>query len=191
MEMTVAFSPEDIKSENRTFRFVLTFSVMFIFWVLLSAWSVYFPEPYDFTKVSRGFFSALIVALLTWEIFVPRRGDKVLLIVQRLIPYMAWEIWQIYLAAVDVAKRILGILDIDPQIVEFDTPILKSDFAFLAFATSVTLTPGTVTILVDPERGRYTCHAIAKGPADGLAVDQGMQKYVAWVFMEEQKEGEK
>ena len=182
MEMTVAFSPEDLKRENRTFRMVLTFSVMFIFWLLLSAWSVYFPEPYDFTKVSRGVLAALIVTFLTWEMFVPRRGDKVLLTVKRLIPYICWEIWQIYLAAVDVAKRILGILPIDPRIVEFDTPMLKSDFAMLAFATSVTLTPGTVTILVDPEKRRYTCHAIAKEPGDSLAVDQGMQKYVGWVF---------
>ena len=105
-----------------------------------------------------------------------------LLTVQRLIPYIGWEIWQIYLAAVDVAKRILGILPIDPQIIEFDTPMLRSDFAFLAFADSITLTPGTVTILVDPERGRYTVHAIAKEPADSLTVDQGMQKYVGWVF---------
>jgi len=31
---------------------------------------------------------------------------------------------------------------------------------------------------MEPERGRYIVHAIAKGPADSLTVDQTMQKKV-------------
>jgi multicomponent Na+:H+ antiporter subunit E len=174
----------DTKEESRTFKIILTFCVMFIFWLLLSAWTVYLPEPYDFTKLSRGVLVALIVTFLTYELFVPGRGENVLLKTQRFIPYLGWEIWQIYLATIDVTKRVFGILPIDPQIIEFDTT-LRSDFALLALADSITLTPGTITILVDPERGRYTVHSIAKEPADSLTVDQGMQKYVGWVFMEE------
>jgi multicomponent Na+:H+ antiporter subunit E len=175
----------DMKVESRTFKMVLTFCVMFIFWVLLSAWTVYLPEPYDFTKVSRGVMAALIVTLLTYEIFVPCRGEKVLLKLSRFIPYLGWELWQIYLATVDVAKRVFGILEVDPQVIEFDTT-LRSDFALISFANSITLTPGTITIdIPDPERGRFIVHAIAKGPADSLTVDQTMQKKVGYVFLEE------
>jgi multicomponent Na+:H+ antiporter subunit E len=172
------------ENKNRTFSFVLTFCVMFVFWLLLSAWTVYLPEPYDFPKVARGVLAALIVAFLTHEIFVPSRGDKVLPKLQRFIAYVGWELWQIYLATIDVAKRVLGILPVDPLIIEFDTT-LRSDFALVTFANSITLTPGTITIDVDPERGRYIVHAIDKGPADSLTVDQTMQKKVGYVFMEE------
>lgn len=157
---------------------------MFIFWLLLSAWTVYLPEPYDFTKISRGVLVASIVTFLTYEIFVPSRGEKVLLKTRRFIPYVGWELWQIYLATIDVTKRVFGILEVDPQVIEFDTT-LRSDFALVTFADSITLTPGTITIDVDPERGRYIVHAIAKGPADSLTIDQTMQKKVGYVFMEE------
>jgi multicomponent Na+:H+ antiporter subunit E len=174
----------DTREENRTFKIVLTFCVMFIFWLLLSAWTIYLPEPYDLSKVSRGILAALIVTFLTYEMFVPSRGEKVLLKLRRFIPYLGWELWQIYLATIDVTKRVLGILPIDPRIIEFDTT-LRSDFALLTFANSITLTPGTITIDVVPERGRYTVHAIAKEPADSLTEDQSMQKKVGHVFMEE------
>jgi multicomponent Na+:H+ antiporter subunit E len=173
------------KKESRAFSIILTFCVMFIFWLLLSAWTIYLPEPYDLSKVvSRGVLAALTVTLLTYELFVPSRGDKVLLKVRRLIPYVAWELWQIYLATIDIAKRVFGILPVDPRIIEFDTT-LRSDFALVTFANSITLTPGTITIDVEPERGHYIVHAIAKEPADSLTVDQTMQKKVGHVFMEE------
>ena len=157
---------------------------MFILWLLLSAWTIYLPEPYDFSKVSRGVMVSLIVTFLTYELFVPCRGKDVLLKLRRFIPYLGWELWQIYLATVDVAKRVYGILEVDPRIIEFDTT-LRSDFALVTFANSITLTPGTITIDVEPERGRYTVHAIAKGPAESLTIDQTMQKKVGFVFMEE------
>jgi len=173
-----------MKEEDRRFSIILTFCIMFMFWLLLSAWTVYLPEPYDFSKVSRGVLAALIVTFLTYEMFVPGRGTKVLLKLRRFIPYVGWELWQIYLATIDVTKRVFGILEVDPQVIEFDTT-LRSDFALVTFANSITLTPGTITIDVEPERGRYIVHAIAKGPAESLTVDQTMQKKVGYVFMEE------
>jgi len=162
---------------------------MFAFWMILSAWTVYLVEPYDlFIVSSKGILAALIVSFLTYEIFMPSRGENVLLKLRRFIPYVGWELWQIYLATIDVAKRVFGLLEVDPQIIEFDTT-LRSDIALVTFANSITLTPGTITIDIEPERGRYTVHAIAKGPADSLTLDQTMQKKVGYVFMEEE-EGE-
>lgn len=170
---------------NKTFSIILTFCIMFAFWMLLSAWTVYLVEPYDlFIVSSKGILAAIIVSFLTYEIFVPRRGENVILKLRRFIPYVGWELWQIYLATIDVAKRVYGILEVDPQIIEFDTT-LRSDFALVTFGNSITLTPGTITIDIEPERGRYIVHAIAKGPADSLTVDQTMQKKVGHVFMEE------
>jgi multicomponent Na+:H+ antiporter subunit E len=169
---------------SRAYSIIITFVVMFLFWMLLTAWTVYLPEPYNLLMVSsKGAFAALIVALLTYKMFIPDRGERVLLKTRRFISYIPWELWQIFLATIDVAKRVFGILPVDPLIIEFDTT-LRSDFALLTFANSITLTPGTITIDVDPERGRFTVHAIAKEPADSLTVDQTMQKKVGYVFME-------
>ncbi len=179
MEMTV------MKKENTTFSIILTFCIMFAFWMLLSAWTVYLVEPYDlFVVSSKGILAALIISFLTYEIFVPSRGENVLLKIRRFIPYIGWELWQIYLSVIDVTKRVLGILPVDPRIIEFDTT-LRSDFALVTFANSITLTPGTITIDIEPEKGRYIVHAIAKEPAESLTVDQTMQKKVGHVFMEE------
>jgi len=105
---------DEVKKDHRAFSILLTFCIMFVFWLLLSAWTVYLPEPYDLSKVARGVISALIVTFLTYEIFIPSRGEKVLLKLGRFILYLAWELWQIYLATIDVAKRVFGILEVDP-----------------------------------------------------------------------------
>ena len=103
----------------------------------------------------------------------------------RLLLYIPWELWQIVLANFDVAYRVLHPkMPIDPRIIEFDTT-LRSDFALTTLANSITLTPGTITIDVEPERGRFLVHAIASKAADALLVDQTMQKKVAHVYMEE------
>lgn len=172
------------KEKNKIFSLVLTFCTMFIFWLLLSAWTLYLPDPYDFSKVARGVLAALVVTCLTYEMFVQKRSEKVLFNLRRLLPYIIWEVYQIVLATIDVAYRVVGTLPIDPRIIEFDTT-LRSDMSLFTLATSITLTPGTVTIDIEPERGRYTVHAIETGPAESLTVDQGMQKYVGWVFSEE------
>ncbi|MBN1322823.1 MAG: Na+/H+ antiporter subunit E [Methanotrichaceae archaeon] len=157
---------------------------MFLFWLLFSAWTVYIPQSYDMSQVFKGILVALIVAFLTHEIFLPCRGENILLKSRRFVAYSIWEMWQIYLATIDVTKRVIGMLPVDPRIIEFDTT-LRSDLALTAFGNSITLTPGTITIDIEPERGRYMVHAIAKEPADSLTVDQIMQKKVAYVFMEE------
>ncbi len=157
---------------------------MLLFWLLFSAWTVYIPQSYDIYQISKGVLVALIVAFLTHEAFIPSRGENVLLKSRRFIAYSIWELWQIYLATIDVTKRVIGILPVDPIIIEFDTT-LRSDLALTVFGNSITLTPGTITIDIEPEKGRYLVHAIAKEPADSLTVDQTMQKKVAYVFMEE------
>lgn len=173
-----------MKKGEKAFSMVLTFSAIFIFWMLLSAWNIYLIGHYDLFRLARGIIVALIVTITVHELLVPSRGEQVLLKLQRWLLYITWEIWQIVLAAIDVAKRVFGILPIDPRIIEFDTT-LRSDLALTTFGDSITLTPGTITITIEPEAGRYTVHAIEKVPADALTVDQTMQKKVGHVFMEE------
>ncbi len=173
-----------MKGREKAFSMILTFFVALIFWLLLSAWNKYLIGHYDLLRFFRGVLVALIVTLTAHELLVPGRGEKVLLKLQRLILYIPWELYQIVLAAIDVAYRVIGLRPVDPLIIEFETT-LRSDLALTTFADSITLTPGTITIDIEPERGKYTVHAIDKGPADSLTVDQTMQKKVGYVFMEE------
>jgi len=163
---------------------ILTFCVAFIFWLLLSAWNKYLLGHYDLFRLARGIIVALIVTVTAHELLVPGRGEQVLLKIQRWLLYILWELYQIVLAAIDVASRVFGLRPVDPRIIEFETT-LRSDLALTTFADSITLTPGTITIDIEPERGKYTVHAIDKGPADALTVDQTMQKKVGHIFMEE------
>jgi len=163
--------------KQRGFAIVLTFLIMAFFWVLLSG-------IFDAFHLISGVICCLIVTLLSHDLLVKGESKKRLLKSIRLLFYIPWELWQIVLANIDVAYRVLHPkMPIDPRIIEFETT-LRGEFSQVTLANSITLTPGTITILVEPERGKFLVHAIAKEPAEALLIDQTMQKKVAHVFME-------
>jgi len=163
--------------EGRKFGIVLTFCIMALFWVLLSG-------MFDAFHLISGLICCAIVTFLSHDLLVKGRSEKKFLKSIRLALYIPWEFWQIVLANIDVAYRVLHPkMPIDPLIIEFETP-LRGEFSLVTLANSITLTPGTITILVEPERGKFLVHAIAKEPGDALLVDQTMQKKVTDVFME-------
>jgi multicomponent Na+:H+ antiporter subunit E len=69
-------------------------------------------------------------------------------------------------------------LPVDPVVVRFKTR-LTSDLAVTAFANSITLTPGTVT--VDVEEREFVVHALTPQTPAGFA---GMERRVAEAFGE-------
>jgi multicomponent Na+:H+ antiporter subunit E len=162
---------------EKTFGIFLTFCLMVVFWILLSG-------IFDAFHLISGLLCCAIVAIISQDLLVKGKTEKKLLKSLRLIIYIPWELWQIVLANIDVAYRVLHPkMPIDPLIIEFETT-LRGEFSLVTLANSITLTPGTITILVEPERGAFLVHAIAKEPAEALLVDQTMQKKVAHVFME-------
>jgi multicomponent Na+:H+ antiporter subunit E len=74
---------------------------------------------------------------------------------------------------------------IDPHIIRFKTR-LKKDFSLMTFGNSITLTPGTITVLI--KEGYFYVHAIDKKVAEDLLTGE-MEDKVAGVFMEDQGEG--
>jgi multicomponent Na+:H+ antiporter subunit E len=175
---------------GKGYGFLVTFIVMYLFWILLSG-------IFDALHLGAGLICSAIVAGISHDLFVKEGGlpfDKF----GRLLKYIPWELWQIVLANLDVAYRVLhpksfergrpegsmfGVGPVDPRIIEFETT-LRSDFALVTMANSITLTPGTITIIVDPPIGKFWVHAIAKSPGDALLVDQEMQTRVAKVYNE-------
>jgi len=171
-----------MKRGQRLFGISLTFGIMSLFWILLSG-------IFDGFHLISGAICCAIVALISHDLLVKGGAEKMVQKSLRLFRYIPWEFWQIVLANIDVAYRVLHPkMPINPCVIEFETP-LRSDFALVTLANSITLTPGTITILVDPETGKFVVHAIAQAPADALLVDQTMQRKVAEVFFVEPSAG--
>jgi multicomponent Na+:H+ antiporter subunit E len=101
----------------------------------------------------------------------------------RLIKYLPWLLYQIYLANIYVVKLALSPRMSDrlyPHIVKFRTKLNK-DVSVFTFANSITLTPGTITVLV--ENDYFYVHAIDKPVAESLPGD--METRVGHVFGED------
>ena len=86
----------------------------------------------------------------------------------RALLYVPWLAIQVFLANVDMAKRILAPRrqpNVSPRLFDV-TATQESDLGRVLYANSITLTPGTVSIRVRGQR--ITVHAIAEDVADGL-----------------------
>ncbi len=153
--------------KERTFSIILTFFIAFILWLIFSAWNIYLVGYYDPFRLVRGLIVASIVALFMHELVIARKVENLSTKLYRFLIYCFWEFYQIILAAIDVSLRVLGYRDVNPQLIEFETH-LRSDEALTTLGNSITLTPGTITIDVDPETGRFLVHAIAIEPALSL-----------------------
>ena len=84
----------------------------------------------------------------------------------RLAAYAPWLLWQIVLANIDVARRILHPrLPIAPRVIRVRAR-QKSALGRTIFANSITLTPGTVSM--DLEGDDIVVHALTKEAAEEL-----------------------
>lgn len=134
---------------------------LFLFWLLLSGMFTPF-------LVAAGAGSALAVTLLARRMdVVDHEGFPIHLGWRALFSYWPWLAGEIVKSAWDVTRRILSpSLPISPTLVEF-VPAQKSDIGLVIHANSITLTPGTIAVEVEP--GRFLVHALTREGAAGLA----------------------
>ena len=80
--------------------------------------------------------------------------------------YLPWLALEIVKANIDVAKRVMQpIPDLSPEL--FETPASqKTDLGQVIYANSITLTPGTVSVDLDP--GVIRVHALSREGADEI-----------------------
>ena len=168
---------------KRISEMAITFALIGSFWILLSGY-------FDGFHLVAGGICSLIVTALSYRLLFSKKRSRFFRTSWRLICYVPWELWQIVLSNIDVIRRVLDPrMPIDPCLIEIETP-LRSEFALVTLGNSITLTPGTITVSVDSEKGSFLVHALAKEPADALRVDQTMQRKVGRVFQEGREEGE-
>ena len=135
---------------------------MLAFWVMLSGMF----DPFHFTL---GVICCLLVAqfsshLLFKEMKVGLSARQVV----GLILYQPWLFWEITLSSIQIAYLVLHPQmkkKMDPQLIRFKTR-LKSQFAKVTFAQSITLTPGTITVSINEDE--MTVYALTKSAAESL-----------------------
>lgn len=131
------------------------------FWLLLSGMF----EPF---LIGAGVGSAIAVTLLVRRM---RRIDATPVAAHinllRLLAYALWLIREIIVAAWDVSKRILHPrLPISPTLVEF-VPTQTTEVGLVIHANSITLTPGTISVEVEPDH--FLVHALSREGGAALA----------------------
>lgn len=149
--------------------FTLTFLIMLGFWILLSG-------QFHFILLVSGVVSSLFVAYISHDLLFGK-VDILSLIIKtfRFFKYLPWLLWQIVVANFDILYRTLHPgMKIEPLVIRFKTD-LKTDKGITILANSITLTPGTVTMVANKD-GEFIVHAIAKGPADSLLSGQMQAK---------------
>ena len=153
---------------------------LFVLWLILSG-------KFDAFHVAMGAGSALCVALGTRRLLLlppdigPPGVHPANALPLRFLGYVPWLIWQIIVSSLQVAYVVLHPrMPIQPRLLRFDTSF-PHVLAQLTLATSITLTPGTVTL--DVENDEFLVHALTDTSAQGLEPNGGpMHQRVAALF---------
>lgn len=121
---------------------------------------------------------------VTFVVWMSRRMDVVgvehnpVLYTWRLPLYWGWLSWQIVKSNVEVARTALApARHLRPRVVkvpvELDSPVAK-----VTYANSVTLTPGTVSLLLEPDS--LEIHALTEQSAAEVEAGE-MARRIAWL----------
>jgi multicomponent Na+:H+ antiporter subunit E len=158
--------------------YLITATILYLFWIVFSGF-------FDAFHLITGAIMSLLLAFFTWDLLFKNRELSIFgrfAEAFRFAHYILWLLYQIVLANIYVAKLVLSPkMPIDPKIIR--VPIkLKKDVSMVAFANSITLTPGTITISVEGDS--FLVHAIDLKLADDLLSGE-MERRVAHVFNEE------
>jgi multicomponent Na+:H+ antiporter subunit E len=164
-------------STRKQVSFGLTFCICFATWLILSG-------RFDRFHILLGVISCALVAFFSGDLLLPapftRALPKQWLAFSGYLPWLFYQIFKANLHMLYLVFHPRVTDHIDPRIIRFSS-CLKGDMAFLIFANSITLTPGTITVYTSIY-GEYTVHAIDKQSADALPDD--MENRVARIFGE-------
>lgn len=158
--------------------FVATFCILFLFWIFMSG-------QLDWWHLSWGVLSCILVAAISHDFLFKggKSNGKIFKESVFFVAYVPWLLYQIiqanmYIAYLALHPKMPRL--IDPHIIKFKT-ILKKDFARVTFANSITLTPGTITVLIKDDH--FFVHAIDKKVAQSLPGK--MEQRIASIYMED------
>lgn len=133
--------------------------VLAIVWLLLSG-------HFEPLVLTLGLASCVVVVAITRRMDLIDHEGHPIHLTRRATGYWLWLAWEVVKANIDVAKRVLAPrMNISPTMVRL-TASQKSDLGLVIYANSITLTPGTVSVDVDP--GEILVHALSREAAEDL-----------------------
>lgn len=152
-----------------------TWALLLGFWVLLSG-------KFDLWHLGWGIGASLVVSALGKGLLFKERLPLVKRVRETscFLLYLLWLLKEIFKANLHVAYLVWNprMKDlIDPRVIRFKTQ-LEGDLAKVTFANSITLTPGTITLLLEDDL--YYVHAIDLPSALGLPGE--MEERIKKVF---------
>lgn len=135
----------DLRTRWTLVRFSITFISLFTGWLLFT-WSL------DPGALAAGALSSLAVSLVTWSMFVDETEAGKRAHLPRphyFLLFLGVLVFNMYVASFRVLWQIVR-GNINPRIVHFRTH-LKTDIARVVLTSSITLTPGTITLDLDED----------------------------------------
>lgn len=148
---------------------LLLFVFYFVIWLLLSG-------HYDPLLLTLGILSCITCLYVTWKAkFIDEEGLPLHLLI-RLPIYTLWLFKEIIKANIDTAKIII-LNNPDPQNFRVKSS-QKTEAGKVTYANSITLTPGTVTTVLDGDI--LEVHALSSDMADDVKSGV-MDKKVSWL----------
>tara|TARA_A100001015_G_scaffold319973_1_gene444724 strand:+ start:1932 stop:2411 length:480 start_codon:yes stop_codon:yes gene_type:complete len=148
---------------------LLLFVFYFVIWLLLSG-------HYDPLLLTLGVLSCITCLYVMWKAkFIDEEGLPLHLLI-RLPIYTLWLFKEIIKANIDTAKIII-INNPDPQNFRVKSS-QKTEAGKVTYANSITLTPGTVTTVLDGDI--LEVHALSSDMADDVK-SGAMDKKVSWL----------
>lgn len=121
------------------------------FLALLAAWFL-FAGSVDFYSVAFGTAASAILAAFTFRFFLDEHEAGARSLIPNpvlLLLYLPYLLYRIYAASFILAFDIIA-GRMNPRVVHFRTR-LRTDLARVALCSSITLTPGTIAILIDED----------------------------------------
>jgi len=168
---------DPIEKQGISARLVL-FAAAFLFWLLLS-WPV---SPLDgrplVGDIAAGIVAAGLVALVMRDL-VSSRFNRLFEPARYFwaVVYLAVFFYYVLIASFDVMYRVLHpAMPIQPGIVKVKTK-LRSDSARTALANSITLTPGTLTLAMEPNGYLYVHWINVKTDDPEIAAQQILGRF--------------
>jgi len=150
-------------------KLALLFIFYMIFWLLLSG-------HYNPLLINLGILSCLLCIYVGWKAkFIDNEGVPIHLLL-RLPTYMLWLFREILKANIDTAKIII-LNNPNPQVFKVKSS-QKTEAGKVAYANSITLTPGTVTTQLEGDE--LEVHALSKEMAKDVKSGE-MDKMVSWL----------
>ena len=117
--------------------------------------------------ITFGALSCLFVVFIARRMHLADPEGHPIHLLPRLLLYIPWLSWAILRANMDVALRILKPgLPISPRMIKVKAS-QKTHLGMVAYANSITLTPGTVSVDLR-EDGEITVHALTLEAAEDL-----------------------